>query len=381
MSKMTAAPDLEVKKRPGSVPMVLVESDTSDTASSPATTAPSSPTSADGDQRTFSLSSIKGRAWRSFSNRERDSTLESGSSFRSHARKLSKSRPLSSSQFDLPSRRGSVVSDCRLSLSTTDSLGAVSTTPSLSIDWKSQKIEGAVPLEPETHRSKTKTIYLVTTTDYLIKAKSPSDPLPLLKKHTAGEGRHENNSTPEPLLVIPITAIVSVFTAESTKPWFGLEVWWKNPMSSQSFCRADFFFHHPSRRNEQMHDILRAMRASQQEESGSLRPCQDVEGMLNRIHEAEESRFHRRKPEIFPVVPRGNTRRGCMPKLEDATKKTQESPAFYLVVGTYACHLVEIQKGKGGEPASQHKTYWLVTLESFKGEWMLHEERFNITFR
>ena len=70
-----------------------------------------------------------------------------------------------------------------------------------------------------------------------------------------------------------------------------------------------------------------------------------------------------------------------MPKLEDATKKSQEGPAFYLVVGTDLCHLVEVQKGKGGDAVCRHRSYGLVTLESFKGEWVMHEERLNITFR
>jgi GMP synthase PP-ATPase subunit len=130
-----------------------------------------------------------------------------------------------------------------------------------------------------------------------------------------------------------------------------------------------------------MHHITRAMRASHQDENGAVRHSQDVRALLETIHDAEEPKFRHRKPDIFPVVPRGTIRKEYMPKFEDATKKCQEGPALYLVVGTYLCHLVEIQKGKGGDPVCRHKTYGLVTLESFTAEWIAHEERFNITFR
>ncbi|KAL2137366.1 hypothetical protein VTI74DRAFT_3306 [Chaetomium olivicolor] len=391
MSKVMAPPDLVVKKRPGptSLAMGLSESEGSESTGSATTTVPSSPASFESDYRTFSLTSIKGRTWRSLSGKERESPpdLAKASSFRTHARRLSKSRPLSSSShIDGHHRRGSSISEDygRASLSTSDSLSlANATSSSSSINWEGQRIEGCAPLEPDTLLLKTKTPYLVVTTDYLVKTKSRADALALLPSLGGpGGGKHDTNgSTPAPSLVIPTAAIISVFAAESTRPSFGIEVWWRSPLAGHSFCRSDFFFTNPTERNEQMHHITRAMRASQQDENGPARHCQNVEAVLVKVHEAEEPKFHHRKPDVFPVVPRGNTRKEYMPKPEDATKKPQEGPAFYLVVGTYLCHLVEIQKGKGGEPTCRHKSYGLVTLESFKGEWILHEERFNITFR
>lgn len=383
-----APSELVVKKRPAptAVAVTVSGSESSDSAASPATTVPSSPASFDSDQRAFSISSIKSRTLRSFSIKERDGAPGRNHSFRAQARRLSKSRPLSSSShIDVPSRRGSELSDLhrRLSLSTADSLSLANAPSSSSpVDWQAQHVEGCAPLESDAGLLKTKTPYLVVTRHYLVKTKSRADALALFPELATEENKHEARSpAPEPLLVIPMESIVSVFAAESTRPSFGIEVWWKTPLAGFSSCRSDFFLTNPNERNEQIHHITRAMRSSQQDENGGIRHSQDVKTLLERIHEVEEPRFHHRKPDIFPVVPRGATRKEHMPKIEDATKKSQEGPAFYLVVGTYLCHLVEIQRGKGGEPICRHKTYGLVTLESFKGDWILHEERFNITFR
>ena len=368
----------------------MTGSDGSESIPSPAITIPSCLASAESDHRAFSLSSIKGLPWRSSSSssKEPDSTLEGASnSFRSHARKLSKGRPLSSSssqQLNPPSRRGSIISDShsRRSVSTADSLSLTSTSSSSPVDWKSQHVEGAAPLETDSHLLKTKTPYLVVTTDYIVKMKSRADAVALFPVLAAeGHKRESSHSTPEPTLVIPVAAIVSVILAESTRPSFGFEVWWKNPLSGNLFFHSDFFFSQPTECYAHMSHITRAMRATQQDENATARQNQDVEGMLNRLNAAEEPRFHHRKPEIFPVVPRGTTRKEYIHKVEDASKKPQEGSAFYLVVGTYLCHLVEVQRGKGGDQVCKHKSYGLVTLELFNGEWMVHEERFNITFR
>ena len=375
MPEAMAPPGLAIKKRPG----LSAKVSQPETSESP-TAVPSSPASFNSDHRTFSISSIKSRTWHPFSGKEQDGAADRGQGLRAHSRKISRSRPLSSSSHpDPPSRRGSTNSAA-------DSLGIATTfSPSSPVDWETQRVEGAAALESDTHLLKTKAPYLVVTTNYLVKTKSRADALALLPG-LATEGNSKNDtrsSLPEPLLVIPIDAIVSVFTAESNRPSFGFEVWWKSPLAGPSLCRSDFFFIHPTERNEQMHHLTRAMRASQHddEHGGLAHDSQQVKSLLDNIHDVEEPGFHQRRPNIFHVVPRGNTRKEYMPKLEDATKKPQEGPSFYLVVGTYLCHLVEIQQGKGGDPICQHKTYGLVTLESFEGEWILHEERFNITFR
>ncbi|KAK4106110.1 RNI-like protein, partial [Parathielavia hyrcaniae] len=380
---------LEVKKRPSPTALAVSTPESFDSLASSSTTAtttgPSSPSSIDSNHRAFSISSITGRSWRSFSTKERPTTPDAGHSFRSQARRLSRSRPLSSSShIDGLRRRGSALSDDhgRLSLSTTDSSSlATAASASSSIDWAAQHVEGSAPLEPDTLRLKTKTPYLVVTTNYLVKTKSRADACALLPGQATQGTLHEAKSTtPEPLLVIPTDAIVSVFAAESARPSFGIEVWWRTPLAGRS-CRSDFFFANPNDRNEQLHLITRAMRASQQDDNGPGRHFEDVRPLLDKILDVAEPRLHQHKPEIFPVVPRGSTRKEYLPKLEDATKKPQEGPAFYLIVGTYLCYLVEVQKTKGGDPLCRHRTFGLVTLECFEGEGVLHEERFNITFR
>ncbi|KAK4143685.1 uncharacterized protein C8A04DRAFT_12178 [Dichotomopilus funicola] len=387
-----AAPDRLVKKRPGLVPAVTIpESESSDSVASPSLLTPDSPASFDSARRSFSIGSIKGRAWRPFSSNkeQRDGTPDGGHSFRNKARRLSKSRPLSSSSHvDItPARRGSTLSEDhdRASLSTSDSmsLGTPSSPATTSVDWATQRVEGSAPLESDAGLLKTKTPHLVVTTNYVVKTKSRADAVALFPElsETTNAKPEARSALPEPALAIPMESIVSVFSAESIRTSFGIEVWWKSPLAGSAFCRSDFFFTNPAVRNEQLHHLTRAMRANRENDDGPARHYQDVKAALDKVHEVEEPRFHHRKADIIPVVPRGTTRREYMPKLEDATKKAQEVSAFYLVVGTYSCHLVEIQRGKGSNPVCRHKTYGLVTLESFRGEWVVHEERFNIVFR
>ncbi|KAK4123219.1 hypothetical protein N657DRAFT_452008 [Parathielavia appendiculata] len=377
---------IEVNKRPSPTALAVSTPESLESGTSSSTTGRSSPSSFDSNHRTFSISSIAGRSWRSFSNKERNTTPDAGHSFRSQARRLSRSRPLSSSShIDDRRRRSSALSDDhgRLSLSATDNSSlATATSSSSSINWAAQQVEGSAPLEPDTLLLKSKTPYLVVTTNYLVKTKSRADAFALLPGLATEGTQHETRSpTPEPLLVIPMDTIVSVFAAESPRPSFGIEVWWRTPLAGRAFCRSDFFFASPNDRNEQLHLITRAMQASQQDENGPGRCTEDVASLLDKMLEVGEPRLHQHKPEIFPVVPRGSTRKEYMPRLEDATKKPQEGPAFYLIVGTYLCYLAEIQKAKGGDPIFRHRTFGLVTLECFEGEGVLHEERFNITFR
>ena len=325
----------------------------------------------------------------SISNRERDLTPDSNIFSSRHSRGLSRSRPLSSSSpRDAASRRSSGISEDhinslnnRFSYCAADNLSVTTASSSSSIDWKSQNIEGAAPLESDSTLLKTKTPFIVVTTDYVVKAKSRGDAVALFPGLSSQLGKQDSHhSHPEPQLVIPTSSIISVFIAESTRPSFGLEVWWKG-QSGHSYYRSDFFFNLPKERNEQLHHIIRAMRLNQHDEIDPVRRCADVERLLNKIQEAEEPRFADRRLEIFPVIPRGYTRKEYIQKFEDATKKPQESSAFYLVIGTYLCYLVEVHKSKIGEPTVRHKAFGLVTLECLQGDWSLQEERFIMTFR
>ncbi|KAK0710971.1 hypothetical protein B0H67DRAFT_492783 [Lasiosphaeris hirsuta] len=366
----------EHPKRSHITPLKTAEASVCDVAASPTSTIPSSPASSDGDRR-FSLYSIKDKARRSLSNRGPETTKSKSQS--SHVRKLSKSRPASVAAFGGVASRASDLSDSHgRTTSVTDvaSLGGLST----STDWLSQKVEAVAALESDVQFMRTRTPYLVVTADYLIKLKSRSDVMALFPCLSEAAALEAVTSSPEPLLMIPLSAIVSAIVAESTRPSFGIEVWWKDS-SGLTFHQATFYFNLPTERDKQMRNIVRAMRHTQHDEYDAATPSLEVLKLLDTIHEAEEPGFKHRKLEVFPVVPRASMRKEYFKKPEDISKKAYEAPAFYLVVGTYLCHLVMIQKGKSSEPTCQHKTFGLVTLESFRGDWAIHEERFNISFR
>ena len=348
-----------------------------DIASSPTSTLASSPAGSDADWK-FSLHSITSKTRRSLSNRE-PIVLSSGPRSRSsHSRKLSKPRNLSTSSIGALTHRGSGISDDSGQFLTPD-VPSRAASPS-SIDWQSQKVEAVTPLESDTQFLRTKSPFLVVTSQYLVRVKSRSDVCKLFPSIADKDAAEPGTSVPEPLLVVPLSAIVAVFVAESTRPSFGIEVWWKSP-SGTSFQQATFFFNLPRERDQQMHHISRGVRAGQHNDGETTAPSPEVLKIVDSIHQVEEPGFAHRKLEVFPVVPRASMRKEYIKKAEDTSKKPQETPSFYLVVGTYLCYFVVIHQNKSGEPVHQHKTFGLVTLEKFRGDWVVHEERFNISFR
>lgn len=385
---------LEIDRRAQLSPLKTAETSVCDVLASPESTIPSSPSSSDGDRR-FSLHSIKDRARRSLSTRglryERSNSSSSNCNSRqgSHLRKLSKSRPNSTSSFSLSTSTRRTSSFSTSELSTADTPSTIA--PNSNVDWQAQRVEAIAPLEPDPQLFRTKTAYLAVTSDYLIKLKSRGDALALFPflAENASTAELESTTTgstassvPELPVVIPLASIVSVFPAESTRPSFGMEVWWKS--GGVCFHQASFFFSLPSERDTQIHVLVQAMRsASRNDESDNdaSRPSPEIVPVLNQIQLVAEPAFQHRKLQVFPVVPRAELRKEYMSKMEDSAKKPQEVPAFYLAVGTYLCHLIVVQKGKAGEPVRQMKSFGLVTLHSVKGDWAAHEERFNLSFR
>ncbi|KAK1756075.1 RNI-like protein [Echria macrotheca] len=359
-------------------PLKTVDSSVSDVVESPTSTIASSPTGTDSGRR-FSLHSLTNKARRSISGRESVVSASDAQRRTSHLRRLSKSRPQSTPCImPLTSRDSSVSDDSgHLSISETSSPLPLSS----SIDWKSQKVEGFAPLEPDTQFLRTRTPFLVVTSEYLVKLKCRKDALCLFPSLSDTPAPDVPAPNPDPLLVIPLSAVISVFPAESTRPSFGIEVWWK-AAPGVSFQQASFFFGLPRERDEQMYYVTRAMRATQNDESDAAQPPPEVYKLLSSICETTEPDFKTRRMEVFPVVPRASTRREYVKKAEDNSKKSHHgTPSFYLVVGTYLCHFVVIQKSKAGELSSEHKSFGLVTLEEFRGNWDVHEERFNLAFR
>ncbi|KAK4196696.1 hypothetical protein QBC40DRAFT_5587 [Triangularia verruculosa] len=369
------------------VSLTMTEPEGSEVTYSPATTTPSSPASSRGEhRRSFSINSMKGRTWRSMSNSGRDRDVTPDSAFRGHVRKLSKSRPYSASPVDGFSRRSSGVSEdhisslhSRLSFTTIDAPSLTPSSSTCSVDWKSQRIEGGCALEPDTSILKTKTPFLLVTTDYLLRMKSRADAVALFPALAIEGEKVHHGSAPDPALAIPISGIVAAFYSESIKPSFGIEVWWKG-LGGQSFHRAEFFFSLPREQQKMLESITRVIGMKEQDEAESTRRCDDVKALMQKIQMVEEPIFVNNNMEIFPVIPRGVTRKEYMPKMEDASKKSQEGSAYYLVIGTYLCYLAEVHRGKAGSTC-RHRTFGLVTLSTVVGDWSFHEERFNISFR
>lgn len=383
MAVSIAALDFRRKKKPPLQPLKMLEPHiVSDSGSSPPSPVQGSPSPANSEieHRPFSLQSIRDKAWKPFTSR--DSLVEKNSSSRapsSHGRRLSKSRNVSAgSSYELINRRSSGFSEDHGRMSIADSL---STTSSSLIDWKLQNIYGFAPLEPDNQLLKTKQAYLIVTADYLVKVKCHTHMLSLFPQISGSSKPESAGSTPEPLLVIPVAGIVSAFVSESPRPSFGAEIWWRTP-SAVAFHHTTFFFSLPTERNEQLQHIFRAMGNSGDEENDfGRRPPYDISEIIRKIHEEKEPLFKHQALEIFPVVPRGLTRKDCIAKAEENGKKSQEGSAYYLVVGAHLCHLVEVHRAKGGEAVPQTWSFGLVSLETFKGDWIYHQERFNITFR
>ncbi len=128
-----------------------------------------------------------------------------------------------------------------------------------------------------------------------------------------------------------------------------------------------------------MGHILRAMAAVSNDLNELTRYPVELIEPLKQIHATEEPNYQHQKLEVFPVVTRGKARR----EREDNPKKSLEAPSSYLAIGANLCYLIEAYRSSGrrGEVVCKHTTFGLVTLESLKGDWVPHQERFNISFR
>jgi hypothetical protein len=361
------------------IPPLSEESDGSDFMGSPSATLASSPASSEGGRSSQFFQAFKDRARRSFSLE----SLPVGTPPRDpsvggfHSRKLSKSRK-SSSTFDVLSRRSSAMSEDYISRSAT----ALSThSTSSSVDWKSQVIEGVAPLERDPQLLRNKNPYIVVTTDYVVKMKGHSDAMALFPKLSGGSRTLSTGPPPEPLLTIPVQSIVSVFDSESTRPSFGLEIWWRVD-GTLGFKHTVFYFNLPNEREEQMQHIVRSVNINNKETSEYTRFPWEVSAPIRRLFAAEEPSYQHQELNIFPVVPRGVTRRDGLTK-DGEKPKSAEGRSYYLAIGAHLCCYIEISKGqvKRGELILKHSCFGLVTLECFRGHWTPHEERFIISFR
>lgn len=389
---MSITMDRKLEKKPPLLPLGIAktaETSVTDLAGSPI---PGSPASGNGDSRRFSFQSIKSRARRSLSIKS-SATLDTqprrqsmgavaharSQSLSENSRKLSKSQRGSSMPSFTPlapfTHRGSGLSD---DSSDTSSLVPSTASSSSEIDWQAQIVEGLVMEDVDTEFVRSKTTFLAVTSEYLVKLRCRADALGLFPGLTKETDTEDVTPNPIPLLVIPLSDVVSVFAAESSRPSFGLEVWWRTP-SGDSFQDARFWFKYPDDREEYRILISLNVKATQKH-TGVWQPPPDVLEHLQSLHARLEPAFTHRAVRVFPVVPRGPTRKLFSGETEERQKK--EKLSFWLVFGEYLCHVVAVQRTKLGEFKSQHKTYGFVSLERIRGDFKKNrEERFNLTFR
>lgn len=364
------------------IPPLGEESDGSDLLGSPNSTLASSPAGSEGDKRGQFFQNFKDRARRSFSIESLPASItpREPSWGSLHSRKLSKSRH-STSGLGLLSRRNSGVSESNLSslsrAPTAQSWSSVS-----SVDWRSQTVEGMAPLEPDPQLLRNKTPWIVVTRDYILKLKGSSDVESLFPTEEPKSGGSGTAPEPQPLIIIPIGSIVSVFDSESTRPSFGTEIWWRNE-GTLGFRHAVFYFEYPIERTKMMNNIIHAIQMNNKETSDYTRYPEEISRPITNLFAAEEPHYRHQELNIFPVVPRGVTRREGLTKQGEKQPKSLEGRSYYLAVGAHLCCYIEISKGQGkrGEVVQKHMSFGLVTLECLKGDWYPHEERFIMTFR
>lgn len=293
------------------------------------------------------------------------------------------------SSFDSMQRRTSVTSDAhrRLSRAYSLSLSSRSLASSTGIDWKtaidwrSQVVEAHCAIEPDPQALRSKPSYLVVTQDYIAKMKTRAEALAAFPQ--IGSAHERQNSSllplPEPVLVVPVHMIVSVFLAESSRPSFGIEVWWRSSSCRAAYCSTQLFFNLPQERSDMMATIVTQLKAKNIEfPEASLVPL-EVEAQIMRIFEQQEPEFKTCKPEIFPVVRRTPVKEDVHTNKLDKVRKTQDTCSWYLAVGRNLCYLAEA--GPGLPIDVRYQTFGLVTLDAFRADWSFHEERFVMSFR
>lgn len=292
------------------------------------------------------------------------------------------------SSFDSMQRRSSVTSEGYSRVSRAYSMSFTSTRSSTTgidwktvIDWKTQQVEAHCPVEADPQVLRSKPTYMVVTQDFIVKMKNKAEALATFPQIGPGLGKDNNSMVPppEPLLVIPIHMVVSVFLAESSRPSFGIEIWWKSSSARAAYNSTQVFFSLPQERADQMGKIVQQLKAKNTEfPDASLVPL-EVEAQIMKIFTEEEPGFKTCKPEIFPVIRRTSMREDTHATKLDKTRKAKDSASWYFAVGRNMCYLAEA--GPGFPVDVRYQTFGLVNLMSFRAKWNLHEERFVLSFR
>lgn len=293
------------------------------------------------------------------------------------------------SSFDSMQRRTSLTSDGHRRLSRAYSLSLSSRSASSStgidwktaIDWRTQVVEAHCAIEPDPQVLRSKPSYLIVTQDYIVKMKTRAEALAAFPQIGSVNARQNSSLVPppDPVLVVPVHMMVSVFLAESSRPSFGIEVWWRSSSCRAAYCSSQLFFALPKERSDMMATMVAQLKAKNIEfPEASLVPL-EVEAQIMHVFQQEEPDFKTCKPEIFPVVRRTSVKEDVQNNKLDKVRKSQDGCSWYLAVGRNLCYLAEA--GPGLPVDVKYQALGLVTLDAFRANWTFHEERFVMSFR
>lgn len=256
------------------------------------------------------------------------------------------------------------------------------------VDWRAQHVEAHCAVEADPQVLRSKAAYLVVTTEYIVKMKSRADAVAAFFPQISGSCDSSMPPTAEPILVVPISLLVSVFHAESARPSFGLEFWWRNRPSTQHCCCAtQAFFALPADR-ARMRVAIHAQMKTKTAAEAPMVPL-EVEPQLMQVLAALEDRTTTKNPattlEIFPVVRRHEDVGSGAHRAAARNRVVEGCSSWFLALGRHACYLAEVAPAglQGGVRPGEVKcqAFGLVTLEKFRANWSVHEERFVLSFR
>ncbi|KAI6269838.1 hypothetical protein MCOR03_001757 [Pyricularia oryzae] len=247
------------------------------------------------------------------------------------------------------------------------------------IQWHLQQVQGVFKIIIEQHFLRSKSAYVIVTNNYIIKVKGiaevhalfPSLPPDMLPGGPTPASKAERPANPEVSQLIPIESLVSASRAESSRPYFGIELWWKSTYSLAAFGACQFFAEDPTMRDLMLDSVHAAVRKKDDAHFGVPRVAHEVEEKICEISRREEPEYPLLRPEMFPVGIR----------LAD-NAKWAENESFYFAIGVNLCYFI-----KAARPADNkgliatYAKYGIMNLECANGCWAPREDRFELRFR
>ena len=307
-------------------------------------------------------------------------------------RTLRKTRTTETFRQDLyraPSKGSSQYALDQLSVSTRPTTPSVSGSQAASIAGDFAGVLKSGALQGDSSLLKPKREYLVLTSALLVKFRSrPAavDHFPQISRPvSAVDGLSPADLVPSfrsfgsaAELQIPLEKVVTVFKDESIKPFFGIEVWWKDTVDGSTFTSVELDFRLPEERDDWIRQIRLAVKQRTKAVMEDRTPSQ-VEADIVQILAAKSPGLAPERPDIFPVIPRRPyTRLSANPK--EIKKGWRAGSSFYLAFGKNVCLLAQFSKSPTGQRVNPSLVpFGLVTLSQVNAT--VGDERFDLIFR